>query len=42
MKKEYTTPLMEVIKLQQTSVILAGSGYDDEINAPDLDVYFEE
>ena len=28
---------MEVIKLQQTSVILAGSGYDDEINAPAYD-----
>ena len=42
MKKEYMKPSMEVIKLQQTSVILAGSGYNDEINAPDLDDYFEE
>ena len=33
MKKEYTTPSMEVIKLQQAPVILAGS-YDGEINAP--------
>ena len=26
MKKEYTMPQMEVVKIQQTSVILAGSG----------------
>ena len=33
MKKQYTTPSVEVIKLQQAPVILAGS-YDGEINAP--------
>ena len=27
---------MEVIKLQPAPAILAGSGYDDEINAPVL------
>lgn len=37
MKKQYMKPLMEVIRLQQTQVILAGSGYDDEINAPGFD-----
>ena len=37
MKKEYMRPQMEVVKLQQTSVILAGSNYDDEINAPAYD-----
>ena len=36
MKKLYIKPMMEVIKLQQTQVILAGSGYDDEINAPSI------
>ena len=33
MKKQYNKPSMEVIKLQQAPVILAGS-YDGEINAP--------
>ena len=38
MKKEYTTPSMEVITLQQATAILAGSGYDDEINAPEFNI----
>lgn len=37
MKKQYKMPQMEVIQLQQTSAILAGSDYNDEINAPGFD-----
>jgi hypothetical protein len=37
MKKRYMKPSMDVIRLQQTQVILAGSGYNDEINAPGFD-----
>lgn len=36
MKKQYSKPSMEVIKLQPAPAILAGSGYDGEINAPVL------
>lgn len=42
MKKQYSKPSMEVIKLQPAPAILAGSGYDGEINAPGLDFDDEE
>ena len=34
MKKQYNKPSMKVVKLKKAPAILAGSGYDDEINAP--------
>lgn len=39
MKRKYEKPSMKVYQLQHRTMILCGSGYDDEVYAPGIGIW---